>query len=134
MCPYAVFRTLDLGRGFLFLQSDRTIQDLSVYIPKDFTGRTCGRSLLIHFLTLGEFDSEVCRDDFELAMMRTALKEAVESYDTEKEAILLCRFRCGHIALGKAVLVPDYTICKKLGEDYYAANPSGALQLNLDDL
>jgi hypothetical protein len=38
------------------------------------------------------------------------------------------------VALGKAVLVPDYGICKKLGEDYYANNPAGAIQLNLDDL
>jgi hypothetical protein len=89
---------------------------------------------LLHFLTQGEFDSEVCRDDFELALMRTPLKDAVETYDTEKEVVLLCRFRCGHMALGKAALVPDYGICKKLGQDYYSENTAGALQLNLDDL
>jgi hypothetical protein len=38
------------------------------------------------------------------------------------------------MAVGKAVLVPDYNICEKLGQDYYADNPSGALQLNLDDM
>lgn len=134
VCPYAVFRTSELGRGFLFLQTDKTLQDLSVYIPKDCTGHTTTRSVLLHFLTLGEFDSEVCKDDFELALMRTPLKEAVESYETEKEVIILCRFRCGNMALGKAVLVPDYGICKKLGQDYYAENTAGALQLNLDDL
>mmetsp|Transcript_31813 Transcript_31813/g.53167 ORF Transcript_31813/g.53167 Transcript_31813/m.53167 type:complete len:299 (-) Transcript_31813:121-1017(-) len=134
-CPYGVFRYSELGRGFLFLQTDKTLQDMSLYIPKDCTGRAMTRSVLIHYLTLGEFDSEVCRDDFELAMARTALKEQVESYDPEKEAVLLCRFRCGHLALGRAVLVPDFKICKKLGQDYYSAeNAAGALQLNLDDL
>ena len=134
ICPYAVFRTGELGRGFLFLQTDRTLVDMSLYIPKDCTGHTINRSVLLHFLTLGEFDSEVCRTDFELALLRTPLKEAVETYDTEKEVILLCRFRCGNMSIGRATLVPDYRICKKLGQDYYSENSSGALQLNLDDL
>lgn len=134
VCPYAIFRTAELGRGFLFLQTDRTLQDMSSYIPKDCTGRTITRSVLLHFLTQGEFDSEVCRDDFELALMRTPLKDTVETYDTEKEVVILCRFRCGHMTLGKAALVPDYGICKKLGQDYYGENAAGALQLNLDDL
>ena len=134
VCPYAVHRTAELGSGFLFLQSDRTLRDLSPYIPKDCTGRAIVRSVLLHFLTLGEFDSEVCKDDFELAMMRTPLKEAVESYDPEKEVVLLCRFRCGNMALGRAVLVPDYPICKQLAKDYYTGNTAGALQLNLDDM
>jgi hypothetical protein len=134
VCPYAVFRSAELGRGFLFLQTDRSLQDLSPYIPKDCTGRTVTRSVLLHFLTLGEFDSEVCKDDFELALMRKPLQEAVKSYEKEKEVVILCRFRCGNTALGKAVLVPDYKICKKLGQDYYAENSAGALQLNLDDM
>jgi len=134
VCPYAVFRTAELGRGFLFLQTDISLQDMSSYIPKDCTGHTITRSVLLHFLTLGEFDSEVCRDDFELALMRTPLKDAVETYETEKEVLILFRFRCGNMALGRAPLVPDYGICKKIGQDYYAENTAGALQLNLDDL
>ena len=134
VCPYAIFRTAELGRGFLFLQTDRTLQEMAPYIPKDFTGHTIQRSVLLHFLTLGEFDSEVCRDDFELALLRTPLEDAVETYDTEKEVIFLCRFRCGNMALGRAALVPDYRICKSLAKDYYGKNTAGALQLNLDDL
>jgi hypothetical protein len=38
------------------------------------------------------------------------------------------------MALGNAALVPDYNTCEKLGQDNYADNPSGALQLNLDDM
>ena len=134
LCPYAVFRTAELGRGFLFLQTDRTLQDMSTYIPKDCTGHTITRSVLLHFLTLGEFDSEVCRDDFELALMRTPLQDAVQTYDSEREVIILCRFRCGNMALGRAALVPDYKVCKRLGQDYYGKDTAGALQLNLDDL
>lgn len=133
-CPYAVFRTTDLGRGFLFVQSDQTLKNMSLYIPKDLTGRPISRAVLIHFLTLGEFDAEVCKEDFELALVRTKLKELVDTYDMEKEVVLLTKFRCGQMALGKAVLVPDYKICKKLGQDYYAENPTGALQLNLDEM
>jgi hypothetical protein len=133
-CPYAVFRTATLGSGFLFVQSDSTLHDLSPLIPKNAYGQAQMRSILLHFLTLGEFDAELCRDDFELAAVRTKLQEAIDTYDDEKQVVLLCRFRCGHVALGKAVLVPDYGICKSLGQDYYSENAIGAVQLNLDDL
>ena len=145
VCPYAVFKYRQLGRGFLFLQSDRTLLDLSYATPKDgITGRSLvdgdpwsksqNRSVLLHYLTLGEFDSELCREDFELYHVRPKLQNAIDTYDPEKHLVLLCRFRDGHMAVGIAVLVPDYGICQKLGDDYYSSNDSGALQLNLDDL
>eukprot|EP00980_Cylindrotheca_fusiformis_P021480 scaffold8353_cov138-Cylindrotheca_fusiformis.AAC.11 len=132
-CPYAVFKTQELGNGFLFIQSPSTLEDLSLTVPKDVSGRAITRSVLMHFLTMGEFDSEVISDDFEMAVVRVNLQDLVKSYDPSKEIVLLLRLRCGHVALGKAVLVPDYQICKKLGKDYYAET-SGAVQLNLDDL
>jgi len=145
VCPYAVFKYRQLGRGFLFLQSDRTLLDLSYATPKDgITGRSLvegdpwsksqNRAVLLHYLTLGEFDSELCREDFELYHIRPKLQHAIDTYDSEKHLVLLCRFRDGHMAVGIAVLVPDYGICQKLGGDYYSSNDSGALQLNLDDL
>ncbi|KAL3940709.1 MAG: hypothetical protein SGBAC_004805 [Bacillariaceae sp.] len=133
-CPYAVFKTQELGKGFLFIQSNCTLAQLSLTIPKDTTGRTIERSILMHFLTLGEFDSDVISDDFEMAATRTKLQELVNMYNSEKEVVLLLRLRCGHVSLGKGVLVPDYQICKKLGVDYYSENNAGAVQLNLDDL
>lgn len=133
-CPYAVFKTQELGGGFLFVQSPSSLKDLSLMTPKDTSGRTITRSILLHFLTMGEFDSEVISDDFEMAAVRSELQELVLNYDSKKEVVLLLRLRCGHVALGKGVLVPDYEICKKLGKDYYAENPTGAVQLNLDDL
>ena len=46
------------------------------------------------------------------------------------------RFRCGHVAIGVAslVIVPDYPICKSLGQSYFSEVNEGALQLNLDDI
>lgn len=134
-CPYAVHRSLELGPGFLFLQSDCTLATLSLAIPKDTQGyATPPRSILLHYLTLGEYDVEVCRDDFELASVRSHLRDAVEQVDGEQEVVVLLRLRCGHVALGVAPLVPDYRVCRKLGADYYAEQAGGALQLNLDDV
>jgi hypothetical protein len=134
-CPYAVTKASELGRGFLFIQSESTLATMSLSTPKNSYGQSTGiRSLLIHFLTLGEYDQEVCRDDFEMAAVRTDLQKEVQQYDVEKEVVVLMRFRCGHVALGTALLVPDYRICQQLGRDYFGSGSAGALQLNLDDL
>lgn len=90
--------------------------------------------MLLHYLTVGEYDSEVCREDFELAAVRTKLQEAVDTYDVQTSVVVLMRFRCGHVALGISPLVPDYSICKSLGKSYFENNTAGALQLNLDDM
>eukprot|EP00586_Coscinodiscus_wailesii_P000264 CAMPEP_0172483932 /NCGR_PEP_ID=MMETSP1066-20121228/11175_1 /TAXON_ID=671091 /ORGANISM="Coscinodiscus wailesii, Strain CCMP2513" /LENGTH=235 /DNA_ID=CAMNT_0013248137 /DNA_START=36 /DNA_END=739 /DNA_ORIENTATION=+ len=116
-CPYAIHKssTQGLGRGFLFLQSTCTLAQLSLPQPVSSDGRRMAetRSVLLHFLTLGEYDSELCRDDFELACVRDELKRMVEEggYDETKELVVLMRLRCGHVAVGKVPLVPDYGIC-----------------------
>ena len=135
-CPFAVHKEGILGKGFLFVQSDCTLAELSLPIPKSSSGRPLNnvRACLLHYLTVGEYDSEVCRDDFELTAVRSKLQEAVHSYDSQTSIVLLMRFRCGHVALGVAPLVPDYSISKRLGKDYFEQSTAGALQLNLDDL
>lgn len=135
-CPYAVQKESFLGRGFLFLQSDCTLAELSLSLPKSSSGRPIQRlrSVLLHYLTVGEYDSEVCREDFELSSVRSMLQAAVEAYNVETHVIVLMRFRCGHVALGIVPLVPDYAICKSLGREYYEDSTAGALQLNLDDI
>jgi MYND finger len=135
ICPYAVFRYLELGRGFLFIQTNHTLIMTSLAVPIDCYGRSLGmRSCTVHYLTVGEYDQEICRDDFEMAIMRNELHDAVTQYDPMTQIVLLLRFRCGHVALGIASLVPDYKLCQRLGRDYYASNTAmGALQLNLDD-
>jgi hypothetical protein len=135
-CPYAVQKESILGRGFLFLQSDCTLAELSLPFPKSSSGRPMSkqRAILLHYLTIGEYDSEVCREDFELASFRSKLQEAVDEYNVETHVVVLMRFRCGHVALGVVPLVPDYAMCKSLGRDYFENSTAGALQLNLDDL
>jgi len=135
-CPYAVYKYETLGKGFLFIQSNTTLAACSLPIPKDSYGRSIGpRSLLLHYLTIGEYDLEVCRDDFELAVVRSELKEAVDNYDESCQVVLLTRFRCGHLSVGVTPIVPDYAVCRKLGNEYYAeSSTAGALQLNLDEM
>eukprot|EP00548_Thalassiothrix_antarctica_P007208 CAMPEP_0194132416 /NCGR_PEP_ID=MMETSP0152-20130528/2896_1 /TAXON_ID=1049557 /ORGANISM="Thalassiothrix antarctica, Strain L6-D1" /LENGTH=158 /DNA_ID=CAMNT_0038827471 /DNA_START=234 /DNA_END=713 /DNA_ORIENTATION=+ len=135
ICPYAVHKSQKLGRGFLFVQSECTLAEVSLMVPKNSQGLLISqRSILVHFLTVGEYDSEICRDDFELAEVRSTLQDAVDSYDEQSNVVILMRFRCGHVALGIAKLVPDYGICKSLGNNYYKNSTAGALQLNLDDM
>ena len=135
VCPYAVFKSTCLGKGFLFIQSECTLAELSLLLPMNAQGHVMGmRSVLVHYLTVGEFDTEICRDDFELAEVRGKLRETVDQYDPETTVVLLMRFRCGHVALGTAPIVPDYGICKSLGKDYYSDSTAGALQLNIDEM
>ena len=136
-CPYAVVRYSELGRGFLFVQANHTLAITSLALPMDCNGYRVGvRSCSVHYLTAGEYDQEVCRDDFEMTMVRPELREAIEQYDPTKQVVILMRFRCGHIALGTGSLVPDYKLYQQLGRDYIdpkTDSPMGSLQLNLDE-
>jgi len=135
--PYAVYKASKAGRGFLFVQSDSSLAVMSLPIPILSNGRSCPqqRSVFLHWLTMEEYDKEVCRDDFEMAAMRNELKSAVETYEEKVEVPVLTRFRCGQIAVGIAPLVPDYKLCQILGKEYYGhGQDSGAVQLNIDDV
>lgn len=134
--PYAIYRGQTLGRGFIFLQSTQTLAVMSLETPhRDSYGREIqsARSVLMHYLTIGEFDAEVCRDDFELALVRPKLMDAVEAYDERTQVVLLMRFRCGHLALGVAPLVPDFNSAKQVGKLYYENVSAGAVELCIDD-
>ena len=135
--PYAVYKASTTGPGFLFVQSDSSLAVLSLPTPILSNGRRYPkqRSVLLHWLMMQEYDSEVCMDDFELAGARKELKSLVETYDEKVEVPVLMRFRCGHVAVGTAPLVPDYNLCTMLGKEYYGSGEgSGALQLNIDDM
>ena len=133
--PYAVHKFASSGRGFLFLQSDSSLAVLSLPSPIVSSGTKYPkqRSVLLHWLTMKEFDTEVCMDDFELAAVRKELSSAVDTYNEKVEVPVLMRFRCGHVAVGIAPLVPDFKLCTVLGKEYYAET-SGAVQLNIDDM
>mmetsp|Transcript_24135 Transcript_24135/g.27559 ORF Transcript_24135/g.27559 Transcript_24135/m.27559 type:complete len:249 (-) Transcript_24135:51-797(-) len=135
-CPYFVYNSVTRKtRGFLFIQSDSTLAEMSLPIPIMSNGRpiTKIRSVLLYFLTIEEYDKELCRDDFEMVTVRGELNEAVSTYDESKQIVVMMKFRCGHIGLGVTDLVPDYNISNMLGTEYYANSNSGAVQLNLDD-
>lgn len=134
-CAYAAFKEATLGRGFLFIQADQSLAALSLAIPKDVHGRPLPlRGVMVHYLTMGEYDAELCRDDFELAVVRTDLQAAVDDYDEQKEVVLLMRFRCGHVAVGKAQLSMPFGSFRKLGTDFFAEQNAACLQLNIDDV
>ena len=135
-CPYAVHKARTLGRGFLFIQSTQPLATMSLEKPQDSFGRviTKPRSVLMHYLTIGEYDAEVCRDDFEMALVRDKLLQAVNEYEEETQVILLMRFRDGHLAVGVAPLVPEFAVCKSLGKEYYQDVTAASVELRLDDL
>jgi hypothetical protein len=132
--PFAICKFRSAGRGFLFVQSNSSLAVLSLPGPQLSNGMRCvkQRSVLLHWLTMKEYDSEVCMDDFELAGARRGLKEVVDCYDEKVEIPVLMRFRCGHVAVGVAPLVPDLNLCIALGKDYESVD--GAMQLNIDDM
>jgi len=147
--PYSIHHSLTLGRGFCFVQSPFTLNQIAlprqvfskIYAPSTLLDPNTdsiqppSRNVLIHFLTLGEYDSELCKDDFELTAVRETLTTLVNEYNRKKELVIMMRFRCGHVAVGIVnKLVPDFNLCKSLGKDYYGPGPVQALQLNLDDL
>lgn len=136
-CPYFVYRSETAKKkGFLFIQSDSTLAEMSLPIPVLANGRpiTKARAVLMHFLTIEEYDRDLCKDDFEMAMVRNELVNCINNYIEGKELVLMMRFRCGHVAVGITKLVPDHLLCQTLGKEYYQQNGSGAVQLNIDDV
>ena len=129
-----------IGKGFLFMQSGCTLAQLSLPTGSNMNALLRGspavpRSVLLHYLTLGEYDQELCRDDFELACVRSELIHAVDGYDKETQVVYLMRFRCGHLAVGVVPLVPDYKLCLKLAKEYFGNQQQcQPLQLNIDDV
>ena len=136
-CPYYVYKSESRKeRGFLFIQSDSTLAEMSLPVPILANGHpiTKPRSILMHFLTIEEYDKELCRDDFELATVRNSLTTVVKEYDESKQIAVMMRFRCGHLGVGITSLVPDHKLCQTVGKEYYANSGHAAVQLNIDDM
>ena len=136
-CPFFVYRSdaVVKKRGFLFLQSDCSLSEMSLPTPILANGRpfTKTRGILMHFLTMEEYKEELCKDDFEMVTVGKELSKAVEEYKHSEELAVMMRFRCGHLAVGVTKLVPDYNLCKSLGKEYFEKAGS-AVQLNIDDV
>ncbi|CAN0209886.1 unnamed protein product [Ectocarpus sp. 6 AP-2014] len=131
LCPFAVCHGEALGRGFVFVQqTPNPVLELEYLRPVNSNGRRLDRSIILHFLSMGEFVDAVLQDDFELGVIRSPLEAAVESYDTKAEMVVLFRARCGYMAVVVVPLVPGWAVCRQLGLEY---KEKDALQLNLDD-
>lgn len=129
--PFTLAHYDKQGRGFAFLQATSTAQELFIPRPIDAQGRARDRSVLIHFLTWGEFVSVVLEDDFEYTVARDALEEALKVYDPETEYLVLLKLRCGFLAVLRVPLVPNAGACRRLAEDYQWAEKT-SVQLELD--
>lgn len=129
--PYTIAHYDKQGRGFAFVQSTATAHDLFIARPITSKGRPLERSVLIHFLTWGEFISVVLEDDFEYTVAREPLQEALAVYDPEDEYVVLLKLRCGFLAVMRVPLVPDARACRKLAEDYQWADRT-SVKLELD--
>eukprot|EP00904_Undaria_pinnatifida_P003552 jgi/Undpi1/13198/HiC_scaffold_8.g02860.m1 len=130
LCPFAVCHGEVQGRGFVFVQTPNPVLELEYLQPVNSNGRKLDRSIILHFLSMGEFVDAVLQDDFELGVIRSPLETAVNSYDRKKEMVVLVRARCGYMAVVVLPLVPELAVCRQLGVEY---REKDALQLNLDE-
>jgi hypothetical protein len=141
-CPYAIFKadcipnSSSHERGFLFVQSDSTLAEMSLPCPILGNGRPMAkrRSILLHYLTLMEYDQEVCRQDFELTAVRNEIIQGISECKKDEAILTLMRFRCGHVAVGLVPLIPDYKLSKSLGKQYYSGQDNATVLLHIDDL
>jgi len=134
--PYAVHASRTSGRGFLFVQSDSSLVVMSLPVPVLSNGRKYSkcRSVVLHWLRIKEYVSEVCMDDFELAGATRELKEAVEDYDETVELPVLnaipMQSRCGRDHTSR----PGLQALFGVGREYYGQGDGAAVQLNIDDM
>lgn len=138
--PFAIQSLRTAGRGFVFLQSDTSLDVLSLPTgspPIDCAGRPLvqARCVLMHYVTLEEFDTEISQALPALLPARRALVEAIDKYDDTGEAVLLVHFGPSpdnsFTGVAIAPLAPDVAVCRAMGAEYAGKD---ALQIDLDDL
>ena len=86
------------------------------------------RRIDLEYLDMGEF-AELCSADFELGVVRNGLSAAVETYDPQKQMVVLWVAACGFLGVLTVPIVPDFGVCKQLGADHAQQR---TLQLALD--
>jgi len=131
MCPYVVVKTESLGRGIVYVSSTSSLTQWVCRDAVNHQGKGLDRSFKLEFFTLDDWDAFVA-DNFELAAPRKHIKTMIDSYDIEKQFVLVLLFACGHYAGAIFPLVPDAGICKRLGDMYEFAQMDSPLQLNVD--
>jgi hypothetical protein len=127
--PFYVGKRAKHGDGFLFLQCPAPLEDF--FFDTDVTryGEPQKRAVVASYVTPKEFDDELVAADFELALARRGVLEAVSQAD-ESRAAVLCKFRCGFVCAFVTKIVPDVRVCAALCADY---EEMATLRLNIDD-
>ena len=127
--PFYVGKRAKMGDGFLFLQCPAPLEDF--FFDTDVTryGEPQKRAVVASYVTPKEFDDELVAADFELALARRGVREAVSQAD-ESRAAVLCKFRCGFVCAFVTKIVPDVRVCAALCADY---DEMATLRLNIDD-
>ena len=121
-------------RGFAFVQLGCTLAELALPCPRSCSGHNLAagdRSILLHFVTLPEFEQEIVASDpdaFDAA--RAPLASAVASHDEKQELVVLIRTACGLVYVATHPLVPEWRVAVTMASEYEAQE---ALQLDLDD-
>jgi len=133
LCPMAVsFQTIR-GKGYVNLRSNTALEDWLYAGPADSEGRLLQeRNVQLLFETFDEFEAKAFEDDFELAVARPKLEEALNGYNPQEQVVVVILLRCGFLSIVTIPIVPDLSICKQLGAMYRYAELEGPLQLNVD--
>jgi hypothetical protein len=129
MCPFAVCKYQSIGRGFLLITSiDNPIDSFIYTRPVDRLGRRLDRRIDLEYLDMGEY-AELCKSDFELGAVRDGLVSAIDSYDPQKQMVVMWVAACGYLGVLIVPIVPDFGVCKVLGADHAKQR---TIQLALD--
>lgn len=129
--PFYVARRAAKGAGALFLQSRNTLDEFYFDGPVTRRGEPAARTVFVSFVTPAEFDAELVAEDFELALARRGFARGVAAVaEVPGRACVLCKFRCGYVAVFTTQIVPDVAVCNALAADY---DDRAILQLNIDE-
>jgi hypothetical protein len=140
LCPFALGNGSGSGisgapRGFVFAQVGCSLAQLALPAPRDCAGQRLPpgeRAVLLHFVTLAEFDADIADIDPRFAAARTSLADAVESHDDQQEVVVLARTACGYVAVLGQPLVPEWRIARTLATEF-EGKPELEVQLDHED-
>lgn len=142
LCPFALAhgsgaarkkKAPPKARGCCFVQLGCTLSQAALPAPRDCAGVALPegeRALLLHFVSLAEFESDVAPSDAAIARAQPAVAQAVKSHDDQTEVVVLVRAACGTTAVLTQPLVPERRVCLQLASEYEARD---CLQIDLDD-
>jgi hypothetical protein len=97
--PFTVSKYQQRGRGFVFVQSTATLEDLSYGGHVTETGRRLDRSLSIGYFTLHEFNGKLLKDYPTLGSVKSGLEDLVGKYDPKEQIALMFISGCGKLNL-----------------------------------